>query len=182
MTNRAAVFPGSFDPPTLGHLDLIKRGAQLFDKLIVAVLHNPDKSPMFTVHERVELLQQEVGDIRGVQVQEYSGLLADFAREQGLRYILRGVRTETDCAYEIPMAQANRKLALPDELETVMLVSDPANTYMSSGLIRQIVTAAAATQADGFNNKKFNDKVLEQWVTPVVKRALINKVSKLSST
>jgi len=162
-----AVFPGSFDPVTLGHLDLIKRASLLFD-VIVAVLHNPAKKPLFTVEERLALLREETASIASVKVEEYSGLLAKFAKDRKIRYILRGVRTEADCAYEIPMAQANRKLE--EELETVILVTDPSYGYMSASLIREI---AAAGYADGFD-----DTALNQWVSPNVKEALKKKCSR----
>ena len=160
-----ALFPGSFDPVTLGHEDLIKRGAGLFDKVIVAVLNNPAKTPLFTVQERIDILQEVLKDIKAVQVEAYDGLLAAFAKKRGIRYILRGVRSGNDCAYEIPLAQANRQLG--DGLETVMLITDPNYAYMSAGLVREI---AAAGYASGFD-----DKVLDQWVSPVVKDMLKSK-------
>lgn len=161
-----AIFPGSFDPVTLGHIDIIKRGALLFDQVIVAVLNNPAKSSLFTVAERVSMLQEIAEGIPGVQVEAYAGLLAEFAREKAARYVLRGVRTQADCAYEIPMAQANR--CLGNKPETVILVANHAYGYISSGLIRQI---AAAGYAAGFD-----DKVLDQWVPPIVKSMLKNKL------
>ena len=168
-----AIFPGSFDPLTLGHLDLIKRGARLFEKLAVVILVNPDKKPLLSFDERLCILQYELAEIPGVYLLSYKGLLANLAYELGVKYILRGVRTEADCAYEIPMAQANSKLR--DGLETVFLISDPAYAYMSAGLIREIA-AAAYKSADGFD-----DAVLDQWITPAVKEALRNKIGSISS-
>ena len=173
-----AIFPGSFDPVTLGHLDIIKRGAQLFDQIIVAVLHNPAKSPLFTIQERIDLLQDAVKDISGIRVEAYDGLLAQFAKKQKARYILRGIRSEADCAYEIPMIQANRRLA--DGPDTVLLVSDPAYAYFSAGLIREIASAgyAGTKSQDGSGSPdkgNFDDRVLDQWVTPAVKNMLKNK-------
>ena len=164
-----ALFPGSFDPVTLGHLDILKRGAQLFDQVIVAVLNNPAKSPLFTVQERIDLLRESAADIPGIQFESYSGLLADFARKREIHYILRGVRSEADFAYEMPMAQANKQLT--DELETIIMVTNHAYAYMSAGLIREI---AAAGYASIFESG-FDDKVLDQWVTPTVKNMLKNK-------
>ena len=160
-----ALFPGSFDPVTLGHIDLIKRGLQLFDHVIVAVLNNPAKAPLLTVQERIELLHKAVKGIQGVQVEAYSGMLAELARQRNVRYILRGVRSGADCDYEIPLAQANKKL--DDGLETVLLVTDSTYSYMSAGLIREI---AAAGYASGFD-----DKVLDQWVPLIVKDMLKSK-------
>ena len=160
-----AIFPGSFDPPTLGHEDLIKRGVRLFDEVVVAVLYNPVKSPLFTVQERVSLLKEITEDIPGAQVEFYSGLLTEFAKTKSAEYILRGVRNETDCAYEIPMAQANK--GMHNRLETVIFATDPVYGYMSSGLIREI---AAAGYSCGFD-----DKLLDQWVSPAVKEKLKSK-------
>ena len=173
-----AIFPGSFDPVTLGHLDLIKRGSQLFDKIIVAVLHNPAKSPLFTIQERIDLLQEATKDISGIQIEAYNGLLAEFAKKRKARYILRGIRSEADCAYEIPMIQANRRLA--DGPETVLLVADPAYNYISAGLIREIAaagyTGAGSHEGSGsLADSSFDDKVLDQWVTPAVKNMLKSK-------
>lgn len=164
-----ALFPGSFDPVTLGHLDLLKRGVKIFDNIIVAVLHNAAKQPLFTVDERIAMLKSHVECMPNVQVQAYSGLLAEFANKQKARYILRGIRSEADCAYELPMAQANRQLGQASEkgLETVFLITDPAYAHVSSALVRE---AAAAGYASGFD-----DKVLEQWVSPYVKNMLKNK-------
>ena len=156
-----AVFPGSFDPFTLGHEDILRRGAKLFDKIIIAVLHNPAKAPLFTVQERLNMLGTI--DLPGVSAEEHRGLLADFAKQRGAKYILRGVRTEADCAYEIPMAQANAKLN--EGPETVILVSDPAFSYMSASLIREIATAA-------YSSPGFDDRILDQWVSPAVKDML----------
>jgi len=161
-----ALFPGSFDPVTLGHLDIIKRGEQMFDQIVVAVLNNPAKSPLFTVQERIGLLQEAVLGISDVRVEAYSGLLAEFAKKCGAQYILRGLRTEADGVYEISMAQANRRLM--DGLETVLLVSDPAYAYMSASLIREIAAA-------GYADSGFDDRVLDQWVIPAVKNMLKRK-------
>jgi len=163
-----AVFPGSFDPVTLGHLDILKRGSQLFDEIIVAVLNNPNKTPLFTMQERINMLQAVTVNIPNVSIETYSGLLAAFAKKRGAKFILRGVRSEVDFAYEVPMAQANKQLM--DELETILLITDPAYAYVSAGLIREI--AAAGYVASDID---FDDKVLDQWVSPAVKHMLKNK-------
>ena len=168
MCRLKAIFPGSFDPPTLGHLELIKRGILLFDSIIVAVLHNPSKTALFTPEERALMLQAEVLNIPGVQVETYSGLLAEFAKKREVGYILRGIRTDADCTYEIAMAQANRKLGA-DNLETVLLVTNPDYGYVSASLIRQIATA-------GYADENFDDKILDQWVSPAIKNMLRNKL------
>jgi pantetheine-phosphate adenylyltransferase len=136
MAEILAIYPGSFDPITNGHLDLIERGSHLFDRLIVAVLTNLEKDPLFTVAERVEMLQEATRAIPNVAVDTFSGLLVDYARQKGAQVILRGIRAFTDYEYELQMALMNRKLA-PD-LETVFLMPALAYTYVSSRLVREI--------------------------------------------
>jgi len=131
-----AIYPGSFDPITKGHLDLIERGSQLFDRLIVAVLTNLEKDPLFTVAERVDMLRESVHAITNVSVDTFSGLLVDYARQKRAQVILRGIRAFTDYEYELQMALMNRKLG-PD-LETVFLMPALAYTYVSSRLVREI--------------------------------------------
>jgi pantetheine-phosphate adenylyltransferase len=136
MSEILAIYPGSFDPITNGHLDLIERGSQLFSRLIVAVLTNLEKNPMFTVPERVEMLQEATHAISNVSVDTFSGLLVDYVRQNQAKVILRGIRAFTDYEYELQMALMNRKLA-PD-LETVFLMPALAYTYVSSRLVREI--------------------------------------------
>jgi len=162
-----AVYPGSFDPPTLGHLDIIKRGADMFNKLYIAILINPAKTPLFTTEERQLMLQEEVKNFPNIKVLKHNGLLAEFAKEHNISYILRGLRNESDCAYELPMAQANYQLG--NGLETIMLASKPTQSYMSATLIREI--AAAAHPAG------FDDTVLNKWLSPVVLARLRLKFS-----
>jgi pantetheine-phosphate adenylyltransferase len=131
-----AIYPGSFDPITNGHLDLIERGSQLFNRLIVAVLTNLDKDPLFTVAERVEMLQEATRGIPNVSVDTFSGLLVDYSRQKRAQVILRGIRAFTDYEYELQMALMNRKLE--PELETVFLMPALAYTYVSSRLVREI--------------------------------------------
>ena len=136
MSDILAIYPGSFDPITNGHLDLIQRGSQIFTRLIVAVLTNLEKDPLFTVPERVEMLQETTCSIPNVSVDTFSGLLVDYARQKQAKALLRGIRAFTDYEYELQMALMNRKLG--PELETVFLMPALAYTYVSSRLIRQV--------------------------------------------
>jgi pantetheine-phosphate adenylyltransferase len=136
MSETLAIYPGSFDPMTNGHLDLIGRGSQLFDHLIVAVLTNPDKEPLFTVEERVAMLRQVTEGMRNVSVDTFSGLLVDYAVRKGARVILRGIRAFTDYEYELQMALMNAKLE--PSLETVFLMPAESYTYLSSRLVKEI--------------------------------------------
>ncbi len=136
MSDILAVYPGSFDPITNGHLDLIERGRRLFDHLIVAVLTNLEKQPLFTVAERVEMLQEATRGVANVTVDTFGGLLVDYARQKNAQAILRGIRAFTDYEYELQMALMNRKLE--PGLETVFLVPAESYTYVSSRLVREI--------------------------------------------
>jgi pantetheine-phosphate adenylyltransferase len=141
MSSRIAVVPGSFDPPTLGHLDVIRRAAGLFDQLHVLVVHNPGKAAMLPIAERQALLEQSIAesDIDGdVVVAAWSmGLLVDYATEVGASVLVKGIRSQVDVAYETPMAIVNRHLA---HVETVFLLPDPANALVSSSLVRQVAS------------------------------------------
>jgi pantetheine-phosphate adenylyltransferase len=131
-----AVYPGSFDPVTNGHLDLIARGAKIFDRLIVAVAKNVEKEPLFTVHERVEMLEAVTFEFKNVEIDVFSGLLMDYAREKGARVVLRGIRAVSDYEYELQMAMMNRKIE-PD-IETVFMMPGEAYSYVSSRLVREL--------------------------------------------
>jgi pantetheine-phosphate adenylyltransferase len=133
---RSAIYPGSFDPVTLGHWDLIQRAAKLVDRLVVAVLHNPEKAPAFSVDERVAMLQELVAPLPQVEVTTFHGLLVDFAKAQNAQVIVRGVRAFSDFEYEFQMALMNRKLA-PD-LETVFLMPKEKYSVVSSRFVREI--------------------------------------------
>lgn len=136
MTLRRAVYPGSFDPPTRGHEDLIRRSLNLADEVIVAVARNGTKQPLFTIEERLEMLRASVGDLPGVQFTSFEGLLVDFARSVGARMVVRGLRAVADFEYEFQMALMNRHLA--PGLETVFLVPALDLTYLSSSLVREV--------------------------------------------
>ncbi|MDR3684500.1 MAG: pantetheine-phosphate adenylyltransferase [Geothrix sp.] len=133
---RTAIYPGSFDPVTLGHWDIIQRAEKLVDRLVVAVLHNPSKTPAFTVEERVAMLRELAGDHPGVTITSFHGLLVDYAKSQGAQFIVRGVRAFSDFEYEFQMALMNRKLA--PELETVFLMPKEKYSAVSSRLVREI--------------------------------------------
>ena len=130
-----AIYPGSFDPMTNGHLDLIARGAKLFDRLIVGVLGNPAKNPLFSVEERVEMLREGTEAYANVEVATFEGLLVDFARQRGARAVLRGIRAISDYEYELQMAMMNRRLNA--EVETIFLMPDAQYSYVSSRLVKE---------------------------------------------
>jgi pantetheine-phosphate adenylyltransferase len=136
MKTSIAIYPGSFDPVTNGHLDLIERGEKMFDLVIVAVLSNVEKSPLFSVPERVEMLREVTKKWPGVEVDVFHGLLVDYARKRGAGVILRGIRAISDYEYELQMALMNRKLQ-PD-LETVFMMPAEQYSYLSSRLVREI--------------------------------------------
>ncbi len=134
-----AVIPGSFDPITLGHMDVIQRAATLFDELHVVVVHNPDKTPLLPIAERLSLIEKslaEVGAPSNITVSSWSmGLLVDYCLEVGANTLIKGIRTEIDVAYETPMAIVNRNLA---GVETLFLLPEPAHSHVSSSLVRQV--------------------------------------------
>lgn len=137
---RRAIFPGSFDPLTNGHLDVISRSAPLFDEMIVAVLNNAEKHPMFTVEERCEMIRQVLPSVETdgckLLVESFSGLTADFARRSGATAIVRGIRAVSDYEYELRMALMNRRLE--PEIETVFLMAGEEYSYVSSTLMKQV--------------------------------------------
>jgi pantetheine-phosphate adenylyltransferase len=136
MKTSIAIYPGSFDPVTNGHLDLIERGEKMFDLVIVAVLKNVEKQPLFTVPERVEMLREVTNRWSGVEVDVFDGLLVDYARKRGAGVILRGIRAVSDYEYELQMALMNRKLE--PRLETVFMLPGQDYSYLSSKLVREV--------------------------------------------
>jgi pantetheine-phosphate adenylyltransferase len=136
MHSVIAVYPGSFDPVTNGHLDLIERGSKIFSRLFVAVLRNQDKDPMFEIEERLEMLRQTTSAWPNVEVDSFHGLLADYARRKEARVILRGIRAVSDYEYELQMALMNRKLA--PQVETVFMLPAEAYSFLSSRLVREV--------------------------------------------
>ncbi|AAT88848.1 phosphopantetheine adenylyltransferase [Leifsonia xyli subsp. xyli] len=138
--HRIAVVPGSFDPVTLGHLDVIERAARMWDEVHVLVVHNPDKSALLPIAQRVALLDRSIEDagIAGNIVASWSvGLLVDYCTDIGAHVLVKGIRSQVDVAYETPMAIVNRHLA---EVETVFLLPNPANAHVSSSLVRQVAS------------------------------------------
>jgi len=155
---RVAVYPGTFDPVTNGHLDLCERGRRHFDRVILSVLRHDQKQPMFTLPERIDLLREATVKWDNVDVDSFDGLLVDYARNAGATIILRGIRAVTDLEYEMQMAMMNRRL--DETLETVFLVPSEAYSYVSSRLVREV--ASLGGSVDGL-------------VPPVVAAALAEK-------
>lgn len=139
--NRIAVVPGSFDPVTLGHLDVIERAARLWDEVHVLVVHNPDKSALLPIAQRVALIERSIEDagiVGRIVVASWSvGLLVDYCTDVGANVLVKGIRSQVDVAYETPMAIVNRHLA---DVETVFLLPNPANAHVSSSLVRQVAS------------------------------------------
>ena len=131
-----AIYPGSFDPVTLGHLDIIKRSASMVDELIVGVLNNKAKSPLFSVEERVTMLGEVTKELPNVKVIPFAGLLVDFARQTESKMIIRGLRAITDFEYELQMSQMNRKLE--ENVETVFLTTNLEYSYLSSSMVKEV--------------------------------------------
>ena len=130
-----ALCPGTFDPVTGGHLDVIERASRHFDTLIAAVLQNPAKDPLFSLEERMAILKEVVADIEGVEVESFSGLLVDYARARGASVVVKGLRAVSDFEYELQMAHMNRHLS---DVETFFVMSDPRWSYVSSSLIKEV--------------------------------------------
>ena len=136
MLTITAIYPGSFDPMTNGHLDLVARGAKLFEHLIVAVLRNAEKNPLFPVAERLEMLREGAAPFANVEIATFDGLLVDFARERGAKAVLRGIRAISDYEYELQMAHMNRRLN--PEVETIFMMPDARYSYVSSRLVKEV--------------------------------------------
>jgi pantetheine-phosphate adenylyltransferase len=136
-----AIYPGSFDPVTYGHIDLIKRAQEIFSEVIVAVAHNPHKQPLFSVKERVRILKVATSGMKGVEVSDFNGLVVDYARKQKIKVLIRGVRMISDFEYEFQMALTNRKIA-PD-IETIFLMPHESYSYLSSRLLKEAASLGA---------------------------------------
>ena len=156
----SAMYPGTFDPITLGHEDLVRRASRLFDKVVVAIAANPSKEPMFTLEERVELVSSSLADIDNVEVSGYEGLTVDFARDNGLGVILRGLRAVSDFEYEFQLANMNRHL--DENVETAFLTPTETYNFISSSLVREI----CALGGD-----------ISEFVSPIVFEALTRRVN-----
>lgn len=153
-----AMYPGTFDPITLGHEDLVRRACRLFDRVVVAIAANPGKEPMFTLDERVELAQAALSGVGNVEVTGYLGLTVDFAREHDLTVIVRGLRAISDFEYEFQLANMNRHLT--DEVETAFLTPTETYTYISSSLVREIAKLGGD---------------ISEFVSPNVRKALLER-------
>jgi pantetheine-phosphate adenylyltransferase len=154
------MYPGTFDPITLGHEDLVRRASRLFDKVVVAIAANPSKEPMFTLEERVELVSSSLADIDNVEVSGYEGLTVDFARENGLGVILRGLRAVSDFEYEFQLANMNRHL--DENVETAFLTPTETYNFISSSLVREICSLGGD---------------ISEFVSPIVFEALTRRVN-----
>lgn len=136
MSSRIGIYPGSFDPVTRGHMDIIDRARKTVDRLIVGVLINSGKSPLFTVEERVKLLKEVTAEYDNVEVRSFDGLLVEFARECGANIIIRGLRAVTDFEYELQMSQTNRKIA--PEIDTIFFTTSLQFAYLSSSIVKEV--------------------------------------------
>ncbi|OWZ84180.1 pantetheine-phosphate adenylyltransferase [Natranaerobius trueperi] len=134
---KRVIYPGSFDPPTNGHLDIIKRASSVFDKVIVSVLQNPGKKPMFSVHERKEMLEMITKEISNVEVDDFDGLLVDYVRTKKANIVIKGLRAISDFENEMQMALTNRKLT-PD-IETVFMMTNYRYSFLSSSIVKEVV-------------------------------------------
>jgi pantetheine-phosphate adenylyltransferase len=161
MTERIAVYPGSFDPITNGHLDIITRGLRTCDKLIVTVARNSEKSALFSVDERIDMIRKAVGDDKRVQVDSFQGLLVDYAVRQKAQVILRGLRAVSDFEYEFQLAQMNH--TIKPEVETVFMITSVPYGYLSSSIVKEV----ASYQGN-----------IDAFVPAVVKASLQKKFSK----
>ena len=157
-----AVFPGSFDPVTLGHINLIRRAAKAFDELTVGILINASKTPMFTMEEREAMLREAVGDLPNLTIRSFSGLNADFAREEGASFIVRGIRNASDLDYEMQLANGNRAIA--PEIDTVFLFPDTEVSFVSSGTAKEIAYYGGdiSRYVPSFVENKIKEKLTER--------------------
>lgn len=135
MTESAAIYPGTFDPITNGHVDIIERARRHFARIVVAVSQNPGKRPLFPLEERIAIAKEVVADLEGVEVDSFDGLLVDYAGRRGIGALVKGLRAVTDFEYELQMAQMNHKLA---GVETLFLVASPEYSFLSSSLVKEV--------------------------------------------
>ena len=167
LNRQHAVYVGSFDPPTLGHLDIVERGAEIYSKITVGVGINPDKKPLFSADERLQMLKELLSDFPNVEVKSFQGLAVNFVRECGGGVMLRGLRTLTDVEAEFTMSLANRTLA--SDIETVFLMASEKYTHISSSLIKQIALLGGDVAAD-----KLKDFVPIRVVGPLIEKFDLN--------
>lgn len=158
---KIAVYPGSFDPITNGHLDVIHRASKMFDKVVVAILLNVSKNPCFTIEERISLIQSAANNIENIEIESFSGLLVDYMQAKNANIIIKGLRNSTDFEYEYPMALMNKKLV--SSIDTVFVISNPEYSFVSSSLVKEVA--------------RF-DGNLQNIVPEEVQKALIQKYKK----
>lgn len=158
---RVLVYPGSFDPVTNGHMDIIERASKICDKLIVAVLVNHSKTPVFTMEERMKMLKMAIGDRKNIEVHSFSGLLVDFMRKVNAKTIIKGLRAVSDFEYEMQMALLNRKL--DNEIDTLFMMTSIENCFLSSSAVRELARNGAA---------------IEDYVPPVIAPLIYEKFKK----
>ena len=158
-----AVYPGSFDPVTLGHMDIIERTSKMFDKVIIGVLNNNVKTPLFYAKERVNMLEEVTAHLPNVEVQSFEGLLVDFLRRNDARVIVRGLRAVTDFEYELQMAQTNRVMA--PEIDTIFLTTNLKYSYLSSSIVKEIA---------------FYHGHISQFLAPEIEKRVRDKVDELT--
>jgi pantetheine-phosphate adenylyltransferase len=153
-----AIYPGSFDPLTNGHLDLIERGSKIFEELIVAIVRNPEKDPLFTLSERREMLDEMVRPFGNVQIDVFEGLLVEYAAQKKAKVLLRGIRAVSDYEYELQMALMNRKLQ--PQMETVFMMPAEAYSYLSSRLVKEIARLGGSVRGlvPGLVEQKLREK------------------------
>ena len=156
--NKTVIYPGSFDPVTLGHLDVITRSSKLFDHVIVGVLVNSSKSPIFSIEERIELLKEVTQDLNNVEIVSFNGLLAQYCEEHGVDAIVKGLRAVTDFEYEFQMALTNKKLN--PNLETLFLTADANSMYLSSSMVREV--ASMGGDIRNFVPACIHDKIVDR--------------------
>jgi len=155
-----AIYPGSFDPITLGHLDIVERANRIFENLTILVLDNPRKEYTFTLEERYNMVKEAVKDFKGISVDYYRGLLVDYMKKNQFKVIIRGMRAVTDFEYELQMALANRKLF--PEIETIFFISDERFSFLSSSLVKEVAMYGGD---------------VKMWVPPNVEKALREKIT-----
>lgn len=134
---RVGIYPGTFDPLTLGHIDIIKRSAKMVDKLVIAVLSNASKTPMFTLDERMEIIRKAMAHMENVEIQQFHGLLIDYAKKLNANVVFRGLRGVMDFEYELQMAQTNR--CMSEELDTIFLATNVNYAFISSTLVKEVI-------------------------------------------
>lgn len=159
MTRRA-LYTGSFDPMTNGHLDIIRRSSKMFDELVVGVIVNPNKNPLFTRNERVEMIKEITADLPNVTVDSFEGLLADYVNRNNFDAVIRGLRATTDFEYEIQMAQMNARL-FNDGIESVFLMTSPEFSFISSSMIKEVVSLGGCV--DGLIPEMILNRIKEKY-------------------